>query len=154
MTSFNNDVVSLLRKQIDLLTRSEIHLLFSYNKSQSIILNDNIGDDDLEILDSLASRFGRTSELLSKQVIRTIFQLLEEYPKAVIDQVYRAEQLDLITSAEDILLMRKLRNQIVHEYTEEEWLELYQEILNIIPRLLSSINRTKVCIKARFEINA
>lgn len=38
---------------------------------------------------------------------------------AVIDTLDRAERLGLIPSADDWLAMRKLRNQMVHEYIED-----------------------------------
>ncbi len=153
MRNFDQDILALLQGHLAMLDKSVAHLQYTFAKCKDISLDEDLDDNQLELLDSLASRFARTSELLTKQVIRTIFQLLEEYPKVVIDQVNRAEALNLISSADEILKIRKVRNQVVHEYTEEEWISLYNEIKLLVPRLLVSVELTKAFVDATFDRN-
>lgn len=53
----------------------------------------------------------------------------------MIDNLDRAERLDLIKSTDDWLTMRKLRNQMVHEYVEDpEILSMpYRQDMNTPP---------------------
>ena len=44
---------------------------------------------------------------------------LGETPAAAIDNFDKAERLGLIASVDDWLAIRKLRNQMVHEYVED-----------------------------------
>jgi hypothetical protein len=44
---------------------------------------------------------------------------LGETPGAAIDNLDRAERLGLLHSVDDWMVMRKLRNQMVHEYVED-----------------------------------
>ena len=141
MTTWNQDIISLLEKQMRLLQKSQKHLAYSYEKCRRFELAPNMNDETYESLDSMASRFARTAELLFKQVLRSVMQLLEEYPRVAIDQANKGEQLDLITSAKDMLAIRQLRNQIVHEYSESEWLELYSKILKFTPILVSLLRK-------------
>lgn len=48
-----------------------------------------------------------------------ILRALGENPGAVIDNLDRAERLDILDSADEWLAMRKIGNQMAHEYIED-----------------------------------
>ena len=52
------------------------------------------------------------------------FALLRESQNTFIDMVNKAEQIELINSADDLINIRDLRNEIAHEYIEEELFEI------------------------------
>jgi len=74
-----------------------------------------------ERLDAFVSRFGRLQDNLGDKFLPQLLIALAEKPGAAIDNLNLnlAERLGWIQSAEDWLLMRKLRNQMVHEYIED-----------------------------------
>ncbi len=72
-----------------------------------------------ERLDAFVSRFGRLQDNLGDKFLPQLLLSLAEKPGAAIDNLNLAERLGWIQSVEDWLLMRKLRNQMVHEYIED-----------------------------------
>ena len=72
-----------------------------------------------ERLDAFVSRFGRLQDNLGDKFLPQLLSAMAEKPGAAIDNLDRAERLGWIESAEAWLEIRKLRNQMVHEYIEE-----------------------------------
>jgi hypothetical protein len=72
-----------------------------------------------ERLDAFVSRFGRLQDNLGDKFLPQLLLAMAEKPGAAIDNLDRAERLGWIESAEAWLEIRKLRNQMVHEYIED-----------------------------------
>ena len=72
-----------------------------------------------ERLDAFVSRFGRLQDNLGDKFLPQLLLALAEKPGAAIDNLDRAERLGWIESVEAWLEIRKLRNQMVHEYIED-----------------------------------
>jgi len=72
-----------------------------------------------ERLDAFVSRFGRLQDNLGDKFLPQLLIALAEKPGAAMDNLDRAERLGWIVSAETWLEIRKLRNQMVHEYIED-----------------------------------
>ena len=147
-----NETTEILKTNLRLLRKSVRHLKYSHHQAKSISLQEDNTEDQLETLDALASRFGRTVDLFFKKVLRSVLTVLEEFPKLVIDQANRAEQLHLIHSASELLEMRRLRNQITHEYTDDQWVDLYDKIISFVPGLIRSIEMTEHFVAQQFQI--
>jgi uncharacterized protein with HEPN domain len=75
--------------------------------------------DLAERVDAFVSRFGRLQDTLGDKLLPVLLTALGEKTGAVIDNLDRAERLGLIPSADQWMEMRKLRNQMVHEYVED-----------------------------------
>lgn len=75
--------------------------------------------DQAEQVDAFVGRFGRLQDTLGDKLLPALLIALGETPAAVIDNLDRAERLELIVSADEWMTMRKLRNQMVHEYVED-----------------------------------
>jgi len=80
-------------------------------------LNDDI--DDAERVEAFVSRFSRLQDTIGQKLIPAWLAAAGEPPLATVDALDRAERFGLIPSADDWLAMRKLRNQMVHEYIED-----------------------------------
>ena len=63
----------------------------------------------------MTSKFSRTSDIYLQKVLRSIWMLLREDTVPLIDLLNRAEKLMIIVSAEELLQMRDIRNQIAHK---------------------------------------
>ncbi|HMP31313.1 MAG TPA: hypothetical protein PKD85_17035 [Saprospiraceae bacterium] len=139
----------LLKEEIVLLEKAQGHLVYSLTRVQMIDLTKDLDNHNLEILDSFATRFLRLCEVLINQIVRTCLQLLGEYQKTTIDNLNKAESLDMITSADDMNYIRMLRNKVAHEYVEDEWIEIYKDIIAYSTYLLTSTEMIKQIIDDR-----
>lgn len=75
--------------------------------------------DQSEQVDAFVGRFGRLQDTLGDKLLPALLIALGETPAVVIDNLDKAERLALIVSADEWMTMRKLRNQMVHEYVED-----------------------------------
>lgn len=75
--------------------------------------------DMAERVEAFVGRFGRLQDTLGDKLLPALLAVLGERPSAAIDNLDRAERLGLIKSADEWMIMRKLRNQMVHEYVED-----------------------------------
>ena len=72
-----------------------------------------------ERLDAFVSRFGRLQDTVGDKLLPALLISMAEKPGAAIDNLDRAEKLGFIESADTWMEMRRLRNQMVHEYIED-----------------------------------
>lgn len=77
-------------------------------------------DDDLsERVEAFVSRFSRLQDTLGDKLIPLILDALGEHQLAAIDNLDKAERFGWIGSADEWFAIRRLRNQMVHEYMED-----------------------------------
>ena len=74
--------------------------------------------DFAERVDAFVARFGRLQDLLGDKYLPAWMKAMQEAPGAVLENLDRAEKLGLISSADQRLAVRKLRNLMVHEYLD------------------------------------
>ena len=149
MTHSDQDLLSELRRDIHDLVSAAESLALSYEKCKNIGIKDHYSFDEEESFDSLSSKFARTSDIFTQKVFKTIFLLLRETPKSFIDKANLAEKLEIIPSADTLIMMRDLRNQIVHEYVASELSRIYKEVLDQYSNLIDAIAATKKNIHER-----
>ena len=89
--------------------------LFTVEEAQRIELDPILA----ERLDAFVSRFGRLQDTVGDKLLPALLVSMAEKPGAAIDNLDRAEKLGLIESAEAWMEMRRLRNQMVHEFIED-----------------------------------
>lgn len=80
-----------------------------------------ISDDSLlaERLDAFVSRFGRLQDTLTDKFLPTLLDAMAEPKASAVENLDRAEKLSWIDSTDEWLEIRKLRNQMIHEYIED-----------------------------------
>ncbi len=119
MTSNDRQLVALLEKEWMLLKQSSETLNLSCNKCQAIGIKEQYTFEEEESFDSLTSKFARTSDLFIQKILRTVWLLLHEPSIPFIDLANRCEKDSIIPSADILIEIRDLRNQIAHEYLPE-----------------------------------
>lgn len=72
-----------------------------------------------ERLDAFVSRFGRLQDTVGDKLLPALLAALAEDVGPAIDNLDKAEKFGLIASADSWMEMRRLRNQMVHEYIED-----------------------------------
>jgi len=79
-------------------------------------------DQDVELserLDAFVARFCRLQDTLGYKLLPQLLIALNEITRTQVDNLDKAERLGWITSVDQWLSIRQLRNQMVHEYIED-----------------------------------
>jgi len=149
MSDIDKNLLAELRKDMTELEIAVKGLKMSFEKCSSIGIKNNYNFEEQESFDSLTSKFSRTSDIYTQRILKTILLLLRENPKSFIDRANLAEKLEIISSADVLIAVRDLRNEIVHEYITAELSRIYKEVLNQYSNLIDAIVMTKKFIEQR-----
>lgn len=139
----SRDEKQLLEIEMALLEDSNNMLSYSYNICSNIGLKEKYSLEELDKFEALTSRFARTSDILIQKVFRLIDIIELEIPGTVIDRINRAEKRELISSAEVFKDIRRLRNDIAHEYIPSAIEEIFKRVLKLTPYLIESVENIK-----------
>ena len=71
-----------------------------------------------EKVEAYSSRFCRLQDTLGDKLLPAWLNALGERTGAAIDNLDKAEKLGLLASADEWMMIRQIRNQMVHEYIE------------------------------------
>ncbi|MEW6606161.1 MAG: hypothetical protein AB1414_01735 [bacterium] len=103
----------------------------------SIEKYEELTEQEISYIDQMSYRFGKlqdTTGRLLKILLVNLGEDIENSP--FIDVLNRAEKLKIIESAQEWIILRKLRNILTHEYSEEE-----KDIVDGINKLFEISNR-------------
>ena len=121
----------------------------STNKTRQLLQQSEFSFEELESIESLTSKCSRTSDIYLQKVLRSIWMLLREDTVPLIDLLNRAEKMMIIVSAEELLQMRDIRNQIAYEYLPEAVPELASEVVVMTTLLQKNIQQTEQFLSQR-----
>ncbi|WP_024787142.1 MULTISPECIES: hypothetical protein [unclassified Lebetimonas] len=133
----------VLCENVKMLLKSKYWLEKSFEKVSKIDLN----EEEYELFEALANRFGRCVDILINRVLRSLDLVELEDINKKLDIVIRAEKRGFVDNYELLIEMKNLRNELVNEYIEEELEEIFIEILEYTPKLFDIINKTLDYIK-------
>ena len=143
LTAQLNENFEALEKSLDVLN-------YSFRKCKSLGEKEEYEQEEQESFEALTSRFARTSDILTQKVFKSLFALLQENVKTIIDSANILEKLGIVENADDILNIRELRNQIAHEYVEADLNALFMDVLRYVPAIETVINNLKKYIDNQF----
>lgn len=138
-----NDLVLLLKEELQLMEKASTILKYSYDICSKIGIKEEYSFEDLDKFESLTGRFARLSDLLIQKVFRLIDDIDLESPGTIRDRINRAEKKGIIESADVFIEVRVIRNQVAHEYIQDEIQGMFEKVLKYAPYLLDSVNRVK-----------
>ncbi|WP_353571661.1 hypothetical protein [Candidatus Albibeggiatoa sp. nov. BB20] len=133
----------LLEQQLPLLDDAAKVLVISQQRCTQIGIKETYTIDELEKFEALTSRFARLCDFVIQKMLRLIDEIDLETQGTVRDRIHRAEKKGLIKSAEQFADCRMLRNEISHEYTQIKMLQIFQNVLEMTPYLLESVDHIK-----------
>lgn len=107
----------------------------------------------MDRFESLTSRFARTSDIFTQKVMKGIILILREDAKTFIDKANLFEKLD-ICSAEELKMIRDLRNEITHEYKMGDITEIFEAVIEYSEKLLDITEKAKNYVIDRKMLNA
>lgn len=114
------DYLEILSKSLRDLDKSSAWLERSYQKCRIIGIKENYDETELEAFETLCNRFGRTVDMIVAKVLRNIDFVELEEPGTMLDVANRAEKRGIVESVDLLRAMKDLRNELVHEYLEED----------------------------------
>ena len=149
ITDKDQMINDLLNSEWILLKSAIDTLQMSVRKCQLIGQKEKYTFEELESFDSLTSKFNRTSDLFTQKVLRSIWMLLHESFVPFIDMMNGCEKLLIIHSADQMIGIRDLRNQISHEYIPEAIRDLVPDVIELTDRLSENINTCQHFMETR-----
>jgi uncharacterized protein with HEPN domain len=136
-------LLSQLDEHLAALDKASIALVYSFDKCSDIGEKEEYDLEEQESFEALTSRFARTSDILTQKVFKTLFILLQENIKTIIDAANFLEKLELIENADDLLNIREIRNQIAHEYVDSDIKALFFDVMGYVPEIKKIIKNVK-----------
>jgi len=141
-----------LKEDIDILKSAINTLQYSYDKCKKIGIKTDYSLDELESFESLTSRFARLSDIITQKIFKTIVELSLEDIYTFIDRINYMEKLEIIESSTIFKEIRKIRNEISHEYIIEDLSELFEDVLEYSRILFQTVDRIEAfCTKNYFK---
>jgi hypothetical protein len=135
----NADKLLLLEDELRGLEKAADHLRFSIGRTEGLLGRRDWQPEELERLESLASRFARLSDLLMQRVMRLIDDLELVGGGTLLDRIHRAEKRGWVDDAGRLVRIRELMNLIAHEYAADKMAEIYAAVGALAPELLSVV---------------
>jgi Protein of unknown function DUF86 len=133
--------VQVLAETMRQLEDSASWLRRSLKRCQKAGAKRDLSAADLDAFEALTSRYARLSDMILQKLFRGLDRLELEDSGTLLDALNRAEKRGLIDSAADFQEIRELRNEIAHEYTQEDLRALFESVLQHSPALLEIIRR-------------
>lgn len=121
----------------------------SFTIEQAEELEENV--ELAERVEAFVGRFGRLQVTVGDKLLPLLLMALGEKSAAAIDNLDRAERLELLSSADEWMTMRNLRNQMVHEYVEDLVVltNALQTGHSFVPALVATANKMIAEVESR-----
>lgn len=143
-----NLIIAELKESFNKLDKAVEILKYSLEKSNKIGIKPSYSLEELDVFENLTSRFARATDIYTQKIMKGIVIVLREEAKTYIDKANLFEKLE-IANAEDLKLMRDLRNEISHEYKLKDITELFQPVVEYSGKLIEVIGKTKDFVKQK-----
>ena len=108
----------VVRREAEYLAQTDGRLfgqVFDAERARTLPLTPELA----ERVDAFVARFGRLQDTLGDKLLPRLLEWLAEPVGPAIDNLARAEKLDLIRSGEEWIEARQLRNFMIHEYVRD-----------------------------------
>ncbi|GJQ51010.1 MAG: hypothetical protein HKUEN01_33960 [Candidatus Kuenenia stuttgartiensis] len=139
-------------------TRHSRRMLGAYKKVSIIFpLDVNkyriLTDDEIEHIDQMVYRFSKLQDSIGERLFKSVLMFLEEdiKNKPFLDVLNRLEQLAILPSKDEWLRLRKLRNELSHEYSNED--EENVAVLNMLFNEIKTINGIFLGVRNYFDLH-
>ena len=135
----------ILAESLDALQKCTAQLRFSIDKCASF--SPPFSAADLESIEALTSRFARTSDVLTHKASRSLLLFLREDAMSFLDTANFLEKIRVAQSADDVIQIRELRNEIAHEYSNRDSVEMLDACRTMSSILFAMIEELKMYIE-------
>ena len=146
-----NNIKEVLNQELAQLENARDVLQYSYEKCYRIGIKIGFTYEELESFEALTSRFARLSDIIIQKILRFFDVLDLEEAGTVRDRINRAEKKGVVESADDFIKIRILRNEIAHEYKPETIYDIFEQVMDLAPVLLKSVDSLLLYSKRYFK---
>lgn len=103
-----------------------------------------------ERVDAFVSRYGRLQDNIADKLLPALLSHLKEPVRPVVEALAYAEKLGWLSSVDDWLLSRKLRNQLIHDYEDDlpTLIDALFEANQLVPLLVQTAKALQAKIAA------
>lgn len=145
MTSPDNNTF-IIERLLEI-TEKEV---FYFQQSKIRVINSNIdtkwievldqNPEHSEMLDAFVARFSRLQDTIGDKLLPAILKLNLESVGSQLDNLFRAEKLGWIDSADQWIELQGLRNSLVHEYmtSPEKLLSALKKVIQLCDVLIKT----------------
>ena len=131
-----------LLQDTKLLEKQLFWIKTSYDECVIIGIKPEYTIEEFGKFETLCSRYSRGIDFLIRKLFRTIDEYEFENQGTLIDVVNNAHKRGLIDNIEELRIMKDVRNTIVHEYIEDELIEVFDEVLEYTEKLINIIKNS------------
>jgi len=117
-------------ENLKLFNKSIFWLKKSLQRIKSIENFEKPTEEQLEIIETLMSRYSRAVDILINKVLRSLDYLELEETHRKLDIVIRAEKRGFVKDYNILIDMKDLRNELAHEYLEERLKDRLGEVVS------------------------
>ncbi len=125
-----------------LLEKQLFWLKHSYDETTKIGLKASYEIEEFDSYENLCSRFSRMIDFLVRKMFRAIDAVEFENQGTLIDTVNNAHKRGLFKNIETIREIKDLRNDIAHEYIDDNLQDLFEDIIRLTPVLITIVETT------------
>lgn len=125
-----------------LLVKQLFWIDISFKECESIGIKKAYNVEEFGKFETLCSRYSRGIDFLVRKIFRTIDSYEFENQGTLVDVVNNAHKRGLFEDIEKLRIMKDIRNTIVHEYIEDDLVEVFDEVLYYSRELIIIINNT------------
>ena len=148
----HNYYIENLSETLKVLDNSLYHLKRSYDICNNIGTKKKYSDSEFDSFETLTGRYARIIDIVIQKAFRSIDKLEFEDKGTLIDVINRAHKRGIFESVDEIREMKDLRNEIVHEYINENLVDLFNDILKYTIKVFRIIENIKnYCLKYKQE---
>jgi hypothetical protein len=133
----NDDYIQNLIHDLGILDKSLYWLRRSHAICTKIGVQSAYTEDEFDAIETLTSRYARTSDIIIQKVFRSIDKVEFEESGTMIDVINRAHKRGLFDSIDEIRMIKDLRNKIAHEYAKEDIESVFAQVLNFTPEIFT-----------------
>ncbi|MBL0686612.1 MAG: hypothetical protein JJV95_00235 [Sulfurospirillum sp.] len=135
-------------KQDNILLKKQLSWLkISTCQCKKITIKKEYTVEEFGNFETLCSRYSRSMDFLIRKIFRTLDEFEFENQGTLVDVINNAHKRELFEDIEMLRVMKDLRNTIVHEYIEDELIDVFEEVLKYSEILIEIINNTLYYIK-------
>lgn len=147
-------MIEKLLQDKQLLEKQLFWIEISFNECSKIGIKKEYSVDEFGKFETLCSRYSRGIDFLIRKIFRTLDAYEFENQGTLIDVVNNAHKRGLFEDIEELRIMKDVRNSIVHEYIEDELVEVFDEVLQYSATLILIIKNSLNYIEKRCQIDA
>jgi len=143
-----------IKQDRKLLEKQLFWIEISFNECTNIGIKSHYLVEEFGKFETLCARYSRGIDFLIRKLFRTIDEYEFENQGTLVDVVNNAHKRGLFEDVEELRIMKDIRNTIVHEYVEDELVDVFDEVLKYTKRLIAIMKNSLEYIDKKCLIDA